>query len=97
MEPLLTIPFLVRYRRMMEKAYVDANYLQGELLCIARDYGVPEYNLLDSYDSNRLELLRHRADRIESEIRDIISSHGVKIDEFDTLEDFFAYERGESL
>lgn len=82
---------------MMEKAYVDANYLQGELLCISQDYGVPEYNLLDSYDPNRLELLRHRADRIESEIRDIISSHEVKIDEFDTLEDFFAAERGENL
>lgn len=79
---------------MLEKAYVDATYLQRELLQIARDYDVPEYNLLDSYDPNRLELLRHRADRIESEIRDIIASHGVEIDEFDTLEDFLASEKG---
>lgn len=81
---------------MVEKAYVDATYLQGELLCIARDYGVVEYNLLDSYDPNRLELLRRRADRIESEIRDIISSHGVKIDEFDTLDEFLTSEKGEA-
>ena len=80
---------------MREKAYVDATYLQGELLWIARDYNVPEYNLLDSYDPDRLELLRRRADRIESEIRDMIAGHGVKIDEFDTLEDFLASEKGE--
>ena len=81
---------------MREKAYVDATYLQGGLLRIARDYDVPEYNLLDSYDPDHLELLRHRADRIESEIRDIISGQGVKIDEFDTLEEFLASEKGES-
>lgn len=79
---------------MNEKAYVDATYLQGELLCIASEYGVTEYNLLDSYDPDCLELLRLRADRIESEIRDIIASHGVEIDEFDTLEVFLASEKG---
>ncbi|MBQ2407710.1 MAG: hypothetical protein II312_13800 [Lachnospiraceae bacterium] len=82
---------------MMEQAYVDANNLQGELIWISQDFGVPEYNLLDSYDPDRLELLRYRADRIESEIRDIILDHGVKIDEFDTFEEFFADEGWENL
>lgn len=80
---------------LVEKACVDATYLQDELIRIAQEYGVLEYNLLDSYDPDHLELLRHRADRIESEIRDIITSHGVSIDEFDTLEDFLASEKGE--
>lgn len=85
----------IRYfteNNMVEKAYCDACNLQSELIAIAEEFGIPEYDLLDSFDAERLELLRVRADRIETEIHRILTDHGVKIDEFATLEDFLASE-----
>ena len=73
---------------MTEKAFCDAAYLQEELIEVARHYGILEYNLLDSFDADHLEFLRLRADKIESDIRDLIDSKGVKIQEYDTLEEF---------
>lgn len=81
---------------MIEKAYCDACYLQSELIAISPEFNIPEYNLLDSFDASRPELVRIRADRIEQEIRRVITDNGVKIDEFATLEDFLKSEK-ESL
>ncbi len=77
---------------LIEKAYCDASYLQYELISIASEFGIPEYSLIDSFDACRPEQIRNRADRIEQEIRKLLTDNAVKIDEFATLEDFLVLE-----
>jgi len=75
---------------MVEKAYTDACYLQEEFLYIAQEYKVQELNLLDSFDKDNLSLLAERANSLEIIIQGILADHGVKINSYNSVEDFLA-------
>lgn len=77
-------------KKMVEKAYTDACYLQEEFLYIAQDYKVEELNLLDSFDKDNLSLLADRANQLEKIIQTILTGHGVKINSYSSIEDFLA-------
>ncbi len=82
----------IRYfcgKGMPEQAFCDAANLQSELLEVSRTYGIAEYSLLDAFEPENLLHLKLRADRIESEIRDILNVHGIRINEYDSLQAFF--------
>ena len=74
---------------MAEQAFCDAANLQSELMEVSEKYGIPEYSLLDAFEPENLLHLKLRADRIESEIRDILNAHGIRINEYDSLQTFF--------
>ena len=75
---------------MVEKAYTDACYLQEEFLYIAQEYKVQEFNLLDSFDKDNLSLLAERANNLEIIIQGILADNGVKINSYNSVEDFLA-------
>lgn len=82
----------IRYfceNNMPEEAFVDGCNLQGELDIVAGEFGFAKLELMDAFDPERLELFRERSDRLEQEIRQIIVSHGAKIREYGSLEDFW--------
>ncbi len=86
----------IRYfceNKMVEKAYVDACYLQEEFLYIAQEYKIDELNLLDSFDKDNLSLLADRSNLLEKIIQGILADHGIKISSYSSVEDFLS-ERG---
>jgi len=87
----------IRYfckENMVEKAYKDACYLQNELLYVAEEFRIEEMNLLDSFMPDDLELLVLRSNQLEEIIRGIITEHQVKINEYDSLEEFLTANGG---
>lgn len=74
----------------VEKAYVDACYLQEEFLYIAQEYKIEELNLLDSFDKDNLSLLADRSKQLEKIIQDTLADHGVKINSYASVEDFLS-------
>lgn len=87
----------IRYfckHNMVERAYKDACYLQNELLYVAEEFQTEEFNLLDSFIPEDLNLLALRSNQLEQVIRQIITEHGISINEYDTLEDFLAADGG---
>lgn len=83
----------IRYfceNNMVEKAYVDACYLQEELLYVAQEYKIDELNLLDSFDKDNLSLLADRSNQLEKIIQGILGEHGIKINSYASVEDFLS-------
>ena len=83
----------IRYfcdNNMVEEAFRDGCYLQSELLIIAPEFGLDDFNLLDSFDAASLIKLKLRSQKLEKVIRDIITENGVRINEYPTLDDFLA-------
>ena len=83
----------IRYfckNRMLEKAYIDACYLQEELLYIAQEYKIEELNLLDSFDKDKLPLLAERSNQLVKIVRSILAEHGITINSYATLEEFLS-------
>lgn len=75
---------------MPQEAYIDACYLQEELIVIAQEFQIEELNLLDSFSADSLLGLDLRSRKLEQIIRGILSEHNVKIREYSTMEEFFA-------
>ena len=75
---------------MVEKAYIDACYLQEEFLYIAQEYKIDELNLLDSFDKENLSLLADRSNQLEKIIQDILAEHGIKINSYSSVKDFLS-------
>ena len=83
----------IRYfceNNMVEKAYVDACYLQEEFLYIAKEYKIDELNLLDSFDKDNLSLLANRSNQLEKIIQGILAGHGIKLNSYSSVEDFLS-------
>ncbi len=80
---------------MVEKAYKDACYLQNELLYVAEEFQTEELNLLDSFIPEDLELLALRSNHLEQIIRQMITEHGIRINEYSTIEEFLAADAKE--
>lgn len=75
---------------MVENAYKDACYLQDELLVIAEEFHLEEFNVLDSFTTDSLIHLSMRCQSVEQVIRRIITAHGIRINEYASLDDFLA-------
>ena len=75
-------------KNMVEEAYADACYLQEEFLYLAGEYGMEELNLLDSFDEKNLSGLAIRANQLETVIKEILSSRGVEIKSYESVEEF---------
>lgn len=83
----------IRYfceNNMVEKAYVDACYLQEEFLYIAKEYKIDELNLLGSFDKDNLSLLANRSNQLEKIIQGILAGHGIKLNSYSSVEDFLS-------
>lgn len=79
----------IRYfceKNLAEEAYVDAIYLQEELLFISQEFGVLEMNLLDSFDKNDLSLLKERADSLEKIILQIFKDNHIFLKSYESVE-----------
>lgn len=73
---------------MPELAYIDAGYLQNELLYIAQEFHVEEMNLLDSFDADNLSALQVCADRLEQKVLTILSDHQTAVNSYESVEAF---------
>lgn len=74
--------------KMAEEAFIDASSMQQELIVVAEEFQFEEMDILSYYDSSNLQKLNERANQIENRIRDIITSHGATINEYQTVEEF---------
>lgn len=73
---------------MPELAYIDAGYLQNELLYIAQEFRVEEMNLLDSFNADDLSALQVCADRLEQKVLTILSDHQTAVNSYESVEAF---------
>ncbi len=73
---------------MAEQAYIDAGYLQEELLSIAEEYGIAEMDLLSAFDPEDLSKLAERSDFLEKRMLATLKEHGITIQSYATTEDF---------
>jgi hypothetical protein len=64
--------------------------LQQELNIVKEEFGLMEMDLLGVYDANDLYVFRKRAEKLEKYIASEINNHGVKLNEYKTVEDFLA-------
>jgi len=71
-----------------EMALTDACSIQNELLIVREEFGLKEMDLLGCYDSADLSRLKERSIELERYIIDTIESNGVKIDKYNTVDDF---------
>lgn len=75
-------------RNMAEEAFEDAGYLQSELIIVAKEFQLEEMDLLGAFVSEQLEKLKIRSMELENQIRLIIEEHGIRIDEYESVDDF---------
>lgn len=62
--------------------------LQAELDYVANKYGLKPMDILDLYDPEDLMVLNRRGHEVQKYLHQVILDHGVKIREFDSIEDF---------
>ena len=89
----------IRYfcaQQMVEEAYIDAGYLQEELLYIAQEYQVEELALLDAFDRNDLSLLAKRSIQIEKVVQDILAEHKIPLQTYESVEAFLTQRQGKA-
>lgn len=80
---------------MVDEAYTDACRLQEELIVIAQEFQLEEMNLLDSFSPGSLISLELRSRKLEETIRGILLEKGIKINEYNSVEEFLAENAGE--
>lgn len=73
-----------------DAAFVEACNLQSELNVVSREFPLKEMNLLGAYHPSELSALSSRATELEQYVVDEIQSHGVKLNCYDSLEEFLA-------
>ena len=76
-----------------DAAFSDACNLQNELGIIAEEFSLEEMDLLGCFDSQNLKPLSLRAGELEKVIINEVENHGVKIRQYDTLDEFLANEK----
>ena len=76
-----------------DAAFVDVCNLQNELSIFAEEFGLGEMDLLGCFDVQDLEPLSRRAAELEKVIISAIEDKGIKIRNYDTLDDFLASEK----
>lgn len=76
--------------RDYQRVFPDAINLQYELNVIKEEFGLQEMDLLGSFDVLNLSGFKQRAQELEKYIVSEIESHGVTINQYNTLEQFLA-------
>ena len=71
-----------------ENAYIWCCMLQDEADRWGRKFGITDTGLLGAFDANNLAGFRKRAEDVERTFRQAIEAGGVKLDEYQTVEDF---------
>jgi hypothetical protein len=71
-----------------EMALTDACSLQNEMMIVREEFGLKEMDLLGCFDSNHLETLKARSVELEQYLVDTIESNGVKIDRYESVDEF---------
>lgn len=77
-------------QRDTEKAFVWAYSLQRELDIVKEEFGLKEMDLCGKYNAENLSELRKTAEELERYIVEEIHSHGVKLDKYNSIEEFLA-------
>ncbi len=82
-----------RIRYYCEEGNVDAAFgeacnLQNELNIVGEEFSLKEMNLMECFDALDLNTLSQTATELENYIVSEIENHGVKINRYDTLEEF---------
>jgi hypothetical protein len=72
------------------QAFAVACFLQSELMVVEEEFGLAEMDLLGCYHAENLAELKNQSIKFEKYIVDEIENHSVKINKFDTVEDFLA-------
>lgn len=73
------------------QAFAEACLLQSELMVAEEEFGLDEMDLLGCYQADNLTELKNQSISFEKYIVDEIENHGVKINKYDTVEDFLAH------
>lgn len=73
---------------MPELAYIDAGYLQNELMYISQEFHIEEMNLLDSFNANDLSSFQICADHLEQKVLTILSDHQTPVNSYESVEAF---------
>ncbi|MHB1483363.1 MAG: hypothetical protein ACYCYI_01745 [Saccharofermentanales bacterium] len=74
----------------VEAAFIDACFLQNELTIVKEEFGLCEMDLLGYFDTTNLAALSTQATELEKYIISEIENHGVKLNRYDTLEEFLS-------
>lgn len=72
------------------EAFSAACYLQNELNIVKEEFGLAEMNLLGCFDSENLFVVKEQGLKLEKYIISEIESHGIKINKYNTVEEFLA-------
>lgn len=81
----------VRYYSRMgnaDAAFVDACSMQKELDIVCDEFGLPQIDVMGSWDPHDLQKISDRATEMERQIIQIIEDHGEKVRSYATIEDF---------
>ncbi len=73
-----------------EAAFIDACVLQNELTIVKEEFGLREMDLLGYFDTTNLTSLSTQATELERYIVSEIENHGVKLNRYNTLEEFLS-------
>ena len=68
--------------------YMRGCYLQDELNYVCDEFGLKKFELMNYFDTDNIDIFIKRADEIEGKIRQIITDHGAKINEYSSQEEF---------
>jgi hypothetical protein len=72
----------------MVRTFMWGCFLQSELDIVKEEFGLDEMDLLVKFNANDLMTFRKQAEAIESYIIEIIQGNGVKLDTYDSVDDF---------
>lgn len=71
-------------------AFLDACYLQSELNIVGEEFGLKEMDLLGSFNSKELTKLKECAKDLENYMIESIEAQGVKINRYESVQEFLA-------
>ena len=74
----------------IDGAFYEACQMQSELDIVSEEFELGEMDLLGYFQAENLEILRSRAEELEKQIIYTIESNGVKIRQYNTLDEFLA-------
>ncbi len=69
---------------------MEACNLQSECNVMGREFHLKEMDLLGAYHPSELKTLSDRASELEQYVVHEIQSHGVRLNRYDSLEEFLA-------
>jgi len=72
------------------QAFGQSGGLQADLVDIAKDYGLENLDILSHFDADNLPAYAQKVRQAENSILAAIAAGGVKLDSYDSLDEFLA-------